>query len=119
MHMYCSVFEIPEDEWAFAMLDSETTSPEMRTKYLAHPTTSISHTSKIVRLRRQTTPSVCRLFAAPHWPLQRDKETFNQYRGPYDDGPAKLRERRLERLTALRLMPKDVEPPPITGDMRP
>lgn len=58
-------------------------------------------------------------FTAPHWPLQADKEVVERYRRFYDDGPAKLREKRLEQLIAMGLFPKDVEPAPMTGNLGP
>lgn len=58
-------------------------------------------------------------FTAPHWPLQADKDVIERYKGFYDEGPAKLREKRLERLQALGLIPKDVKPAPMTGNLGP
>ena len=47
-------------------------------------------------------------FTAPHWPLQAPAEDIARYRGRYDDGFEALRERRLQRLKQLRLVPQDV-----------
>lgn len=65
-------------------------------------------------------------YTAPHWPLHAPREVIDKYKGVYDDGPAKLRERRLAKLIELGLVPKDVEPAPMAGlldpeweDMRP
>lgn len=58
-------------------------------------------------------------FTAPHWPLQAPKEIRDLYKGAYDDGPAELRKRRLARLIELGLVPKDVEPAPMTGTLDP
>ena len=54
-------------------------------------------------------------FTAPHWPLHAPKEVRDLYKGIYDDGPAALRKRRLEKLIELGLVPKDVEPAPMVG----
>lgn len=56
-------------------------------------------------------------FTAPHWPLQADRETINKYKGRYDDGPEALRARRLQRLIELGIVPKDVEPAPMTHSL--
>lgn len=55
-------------------------------------------------------------FTAPHWPLQAPKEIVDKYRGIYDDGPYALRARRLQRLAELGIIPKDVEPSPVTTE---
>ncbi|KAI9714724.1 MAG: hypothetical protein M1820_000013 [Bogoriella megaspora] len=55
-------------------------------------------------------------FTAPHWPLQAPKEFIRKYKGYYDDGPDVLREKRLQRLKDLGLVPKDVEPHPVVAD---
>ena len=54
-------------------------------------------------------------FTAPHWPLQAPKETREKYSGVYDEGPDKLREKRIRRLIELGIVSKDVEPAPVTG----
>lgn len=54
-------------------------------------------------------------FTAPHWPLQAPKETREKYSGFYDEGPDKLREKRLQRLIDLGIVSKDVEPAPVAG----
>ncbi|EXJ80886.1 arylsulfatase [Capronia epimyces CBS 606.96] len=54
-------------------------------------------------------------FTAPHWPLQAPRKTIEKYKGRYDTGPERLREQRLASLIDLGLVPKDVEPAPITG----
>ncbi|KAI9148951.1 Arylsulfatase [Paramyrothecium foliicola] len=56
-------------------------------------------------------------FTAPHWPLQAPRETIEKYRGWYDDGPAKLRAKRLKRLVELGLIKEDVEPAPMTHEL--
>ncbi|RYP61060.1 hypothetical protein DL769_007884 [Monosporascus sp. CRB-8-3] len=58
-------------------------------------------------------------YAAPHWPLQELKEVRDLYKGVYDEGPTKLRQRRLERLIELGLVPKDMEPAPMVGLLDP
>ncbi|KAL1878121.1 hypothetical protein VTK73DRAFT_8001 [Phialemonium thermophilum] len=52
-------------------------------------------------------------FSAPHWPLQAPKEVVDKYRGMYDDGPAALRLRRLQRLKDMGLVEQDVKPHPV------
>jgi arylsulfatase A-like enzyme len=54
-------------------------------------------------------------FAVPHWPLQAPPELIAKYRGRYDAGPEALRDARLNRQKALGLVPKDVQPAPLTG----
>lgn len=54
-------------------------------------------------------------FTAPHYPLQAPRETIEKYKGVYDEGPDKLREKRLKRLIELGLIAKDVEPAPVVG----
>lgn len=55
-------------------------------------------------------------FTAPHWPLQAPQEYISHYRGVYDDGPEAHRQRRLQRLKDLRMIPADVEPHPVLAD---
>lgn len=52
-------------------------------------------------------------FSAPHWPLQAPKEIVDKYRGRYDQGPAVLREERLNKLKELGLIERNVEPHPV------
>lgn len=52
-------------------------------------------------------------FTAPHWPLQAPDAEIAKYKGRYDDGPAILRERRLERMRQLGLCAPDVTPHPV------
>ena len=52
-------------------------------------------------------------FSAPHYPLQCSKADRQAYSGAYDDGPSKLRERRLERLKHLDIIGKDVVAHPV------
>lgn len=54
-------------------------------------------------------------FTAPHWPLQAPREVIEKYRGMYDDGPDALRSKRLQRLIDLGIVPKDVEPAPMSA----
>ncbi|TPX09885.1 uncharacterized protein E0L32_008907 [Thyridium curvatum] len=58
-------------------------------------------------------------YTAPHWPLHAPKEVIEKYKGVYDDGPAALRKKRLERMIELGLVPKDVEPAPMVGLLDP
>ena len=55
-------------------------------------------------------------FTAPHWPLQAPQDLIKHYRGVYDDGPEALRQRRLQRLKDLGMVPPDVEPHPVVAD---
>ncbi|KAK6069309.1 arylsulfatase [Seiridium cupressi] len=56
-------------------------------------------------------------FTAPHWPLQAPQDQIAKYKGVYDDGPDRLRERRLEALIQRGLVPSDVEPAPMVGEV--
>ncbi|KAM0327109.1 hypothetical protein ACHAQA_006237 [Verticillium albo-atrum] len=56
-------------------------------------------------------------FTAPHWPLQAPREVIDKYKGLYDEGPAVLRSKRLERLIKLGLISKDIEPAPMTVEL--
>jgi arylsulfatase len=49
-------------------------------------------------------------FSAPHWPLQAPPEYVAHYKGVYDDGPDRLRQRRFERLKNLGLVPEHTVP---------
>ncbi len=51
-------------------------------------------------------------YTAPHWPLQVDEKYWKKYKGRYDDGYEKLKERRLESLKKEGMIPKDAELPP-------
>lgn len=55
-------------------------------------------------------------FTAPHWPLQAPQEFIKRHRGLYDDGPDALREKRLQRLKDLGMIPQDVTPHPVVAD---
>jgi arylsulfatase A-like enzyme len=55
-------------------------------------------------------------FTAPHWPLQAPKEYIDHYKGVYDDGPDALRQKRLQRLKDLGMIPQDVKPHPVVAD---
>jgi arylsulfatase len=55
-------------------------------------------------------------FTAPHWPLQAPQEYIKKYRGVYDKGPEALRQKRLQRLKDLGMIPEDVEPHPVVAD---
>ncbi|EEY17090.1 arylsulfatase [Verticillium alfalfae VaMs.102] len=56
-------------------------------------------------------------FTAPHWPLQAPRETIDKYKGLYDEGPAVLRRKRLDKLVELGLVSKDVEPAQMTVEL--
>ncbi|KAI5302160.1 hypothetical protein KEM56_000971 [Ascosphaera pollenicola] len=49
-------------------------------------------------------------FSSPHWPLQAASEDVEKYKGFYDDGPLALRERRVNRLKGLGLVPDHAVP---------
>lgn len=55
-------------------------------------------------------------FTAPHWPLQAPRRNVDRYKGVYDDGPDKLREKRLKRQTEMGLLPDNVEPHPVVAE---
>ena len=44
-------------------------------------------------------------YTAPHWPLQAPAELVRKYKGMYDEGPQKLREKRLNALVDRGLVP--------------
>lgn len=52
-------------------------------------------------------------FTAPHWPLQAPKDVIAKYKGWYDCGPTAHRDRRVQRLVELGLVPPDVVPAPL------
>ena len=56
----------------------------------------------------------CFPFTAPLWPLQAPKDVIEKYKGMYDDGPAALRQRRLDALVKLGIIAPDVEPAPLS-----
>ncbi|CAJ2500410.1 Uu.00g032630.m01.CDS01 [Anthostomella pinea] len=56
-------------------------------------------------------------YTAPHWPLQAPQEVVAKYREVYSDGPEALRQRRIKALIARGLVPRDVEPAPMVGDV--
>lgn len=56
-------------------------------------------------------------YTAPHWPLQAPQEVIDKYTGHYADGPEALRQRRLDALIARGLVPADVQPAPMVGEM--
>ncbi|WP_297804088.1 arylsulfatase [uncultured Polaribacter sp.] len=51
-------------------------------------------------------------YTSPHWPLQVDKKYWEKYKGLYDDGYEKLRERRLISLKRAGIIPKNAISPP-------
>lgn len=51
-------------------------------------------------------------YTSPHWPLQVDKKYWKKYKGQYDDGYEKLRERRLSSLKKAGIIPNDATSPP-------
>lgn len=51
-------------------------------------------------------------YTSPHWPLQVDEKYWTKYKGRYDEGYEKLKERRFESLKKAGFIPKDAELPP-------
>jgi arylsulfatase A-like enzyme len=51
-------------------------------------------------------------YTSPHWPLQVDKKYWKKYKGQYDDGYEKLRERRLVSLKKAGIITKNAISPP-------
>ncbi|KAF3481703.1 arylsulfatase [Arthroderma uncinatum] len=49
-------------------------------------------------------------YSAPHWPLQAPSEDIADYRGVYDEGPEVLRQKRLQKLEELGLIPDGTVP---------
>lgn len=49
-------------------------------------------------------------FSAPHWPLQAPEENVRPYCGVYNDGPERLRQRRIANLKMLGLVPEHAVP---------
>ena len=58
-------------------------------------------------------------FSAPHWPLQAPESSTNKYRGVYDAGPDALRQRRLQRLRDLGLVPEHATAHPVVSPETP
>lgn len=50
-------------------------------------------------------------YTAPHWPIQAHESDVAKYAETYRDGPAAVRQRRVERLTQLGLVPKAAQLP--------
>ena len=46
-------------------------------------------------------------YTSPHWPLQVDKKHWEKYKGMYDDGYDKLKEKRLQSLKKAGIIPQD------------
>lgn len=55
-------------------------------------------------------------FTAPHWPLQAPREVIDKYKGVYDEGPAALRTKRLQKLVELGIISDDIEPAPMSTE---
>ncbi|KAM5430573.1 putative arylsulfatase (type I) [Microsporum canis] len=49
-------------------------------------------------------------YSAPHWPLQASRDDIASYKGRYDDGPEALRQRRLQSLEKLGMIPPGTVP---------
>lgn len=50
-------------------------------------------------------------YTSPHWPLQVDKKHWEKYKGRYNDGYEKLKERRLESLKKAGIIPQSAKLP--------
>lgn len=50
-------------------------------------------------------------YTSPHWPLQVDKKYWEKYKGFYDDGYDKLKEKRLETLKKAGMIPENAKLP--------
>lgn len=51
-------------------------------------------------------------YTAPHWPLQVDEKYWKKYKGRYDEGYEKLKERRFKSLKKAGLIPENAQLPP-------
>jgi len=51
-------------------------------------------------------------YTAPHWPLMAPEEYINRYAGAYDVGYTVIRNRRIERMKRLGIVPRDFQPNP-------
>jgi arylsulfatase len=51
-------------------------------------------------------------YTSPHWPLQVDKKQWGKYKGCYDEGYEKLKERRLQSLKRIGMISDDAGLPP-------
>jgi len=58
-------------------------------------------------------------FTSPHWPLQVDKKYWEKYKGFYDEGYDKLKEKRLETLKKAGMIPQDAQLPPNDERVKP
>lgn len=58
-------------------------------------------------------------YTSPHWPLQVDKKHWEKYKGQYDDGYEKLKNRRLISLKKAGIIPEDASAPPSHERVRP
>lgn len=58
-------------------------------------------------------------YTSPHWPLQVDIKHWEKYKGQYDEGYEKLRERRLTSLKNMEIIPKNAVLPPSHESVQP
>ncbi len=58
-------------------------------------------------------------FTSPHWPLQVDEKFWHKYRGRYDEGYEKLKEKRMQSLKKAGMIPQNAEMPPNHPRVRP
>jgi arylsulfatase len=58
-------------------------------------------------------------YTSPHWPLQVDRKYWEKYRGKYDEGYEKLRERRLNSLKSAGMIPPDATLPEMHASVIP
>jgi len=57
-------------------------------------------------------------YTSPHWPLQVAKKHWEKYKGLYDDGYEKLKQRRLNSLKKMGIIPQDATLPPNHEDVQ-
>ncbi len=58
-------------------------------------------------------------YTSPHWPLQVDEKYSDQFKGQYDSGYEELREKRMKSLKELKIIPQNLESPPLHESVKP
>ena len=58
-------------------------------------------------------------YTSPHWPLQVDRKYWKKYKGHYDGGYGKLREKRLNSLKQAGMIPQEALLPPLHESVLP
>ncbi len=82
------------------------------------------YTSKLIEYINQNLDDGKPFFAyaaytSPHWPLQVDKKYWEKYKGLYDDGYEKLREKRLNSLKKSGMVPENASLPELHESVKP